>query len=96
MSKSRMKRMNEQSRIEETEASSTESTAADSPMPGHLVNANLVNLRSTPEMVEWNILGTVDKLDTIGILETIGGFRKVVLGDGREGFIASKFCEVKL
>lgn len=95
MSKSRMKRINEQNCISEPEASSTESTAADSPMPGRLVNANLVNLRSTPEMVEWNILGTVDKLDKIGILETIGSFRKVVLSDGREGFIASKFCEVK-
>lgn len=88
--------MKEQNRIAEPEASSTESKDADSPMPGRLVNAKLVNLRSTPEMVEWNIVGTVDKFDTIGILETIGSFRKVVLADGRKGFIASKFCEVKL
>lgn len=92
MSKSRMKRINEQKA--ETEASSTESTESDSPTPGRLVNANLVRVRMTPYYKSDNVIGTVGQNDEFKILGTYGEFRKVILSNGRVGFMASKFCEV--
>lgn len=89
MSKSRMKRTHEQSRNAEPEAS-------DSPMPGRIVNANLVRVRMTPYYKSDNVIGTVSPNDEFKILGTYGEFRKVILSNGRVGFMASKFCEVRL
>lgn len=94
MSKSRLKRINEQKRETKPEASSTESTAAYSPMPGRLVNANLVNVRTTPEINGDNVMTQIDRTEKFGILTSVGEFKEVVLEDGRKGYIHSNFCEV--
>lgn len=96
MSKSRIKRINEEKRIVEPEASSTESMDTDSPIPGKIVNSDLVQVRSAPYRNTKNVIETIGNNDEFQILGRYGGFRKIKLSDGRVGFIASNFCEVVL
>lgn len=93
MSKSRIKRMREQSRAPETETSSTESKDATALMIAKISNAKRVKVRSSPEKVPGNVVEILGESDVFEVLEIIGDFCRIELHDGRIGYIAYEFCQ---
>lgn len=85
--------MNEQNRIAEPEASSTESKDATALMIAKIANAKCVNVRSSPEKVPWNVVDILHENDVFEVLEIIGDFCKIELHDGRIAYIVYEFCQ---
>lgn len=82
---------------EETEVPSTEPLAQNQVLKAIVKAGKLINFRSKPEMGgDENVIRTITGGTTMDVLSTDdgSGFLKVKI-DGRVGFVASKFCEVK-
>lgn len=77
---------------EEPETSSTESSSSSYSIPGCVVNAKKVRVRSHPTKEVDNTIEVLELGDEFGILDIVGDFCKVELKDGRIGFIAYEFC----
>lgn len=77
---------------EETEASSTESSSSSYSIPGCVVNANKVRVRSQPTKETENTIEVLQLGDEFDILDITGDFCNVRLKDGRVGYIVYEFC----
>lgn len=78
---------------EETEASSTEPSSSSYSIPGCVVNAKKVRVRSQPTKEIENTIEVLELGDEFEILDITGDFCKVQLKDGRIGYIVYEFCQ---
>lgn len=77
---------------EEPETSSMESSSLSYSIPGCVVNAKKVRVRSQPTKEVDNTIAVLELGDEFEILDITGDFCKVQLKDGRIGFMVYEFC----
>lgn len=58
--------------------------------------ADTVNVRSAPEIDEENIIGTVEKGDTVQVIEKTSDWFRVQLKDEKTGYVSAKSEYIQL
>lgn len=83
---------NEATKIIEDQSQVDSETMEPKTKKGIIVNSSLVNVRNKPSMNSERIM-ILDRGTQVPIVEKVGKFYKIKIGDQKYGFVHSNFCQ---